>query len=223
MPNLPEKKKKKISVSLILSLSISLGLFFFLIAFVIFFNLTNVRYLQYLRGEKGEINPPEGALIPSQILNNKPKYTQQRIIVRGRVSPEPAVCEKKECPTNDPCCGCPSERDLLISDSEAVLTSKTKGVLRLLDPNGKSLCQRQKFSCEYSCQDWVKEAIYDVGGTFYAEPPPPGWKLSLEYYFKVESKNLVKTTSLGESARNVFNDIKEMFKQLTTSGSYVLP
>lgn len=217
------EKKKKISLGLVFSLGVSLGLLLFLIAVVIFFNLTNVKYFPYLKKETGELKPSEEVLIPSQILNNKSQYNKQRILVRGRVSEEPAVCEKKECPTSDPCCGCPSERDLLISDSEAILTSKTKGVLRLLGPNGKSLCQRRQGSCEYSCQDWVKGVIYDVSGTFFAEPPPPGWKLSLEYYFKVESKNLVKTTSLGESARNVFNDIKEMFKQLTTSGSYVLP
>lgn len=162
-------------------------------------------------------------LTPSQILNNKPKYNQQKITVRGRVSPGPVVCERKECPPSDPCCGCPSERALIIHDPGVALTSKTGGRLRLVDSDGKQFCQRRQSSCKYHCRDWIERAIYDVRGVFFAEPPPPGWKLSLEYYFQVESKNLVKKVGLGESIGNVFREIKEKIEKLKTSGYYILP
>jgi len=162
-------------------------------------------------------------LTPSQILNNKGKYHQQKIVIRGKVVLAPVVCLRKECPSNDPCCGCPSERHLVIVNQGAVLTSETKGQLRLLNPTGKPFCQRRQGSCDYECQDWLKGAIYDVGGEFFSEPPPWGWRLSLEYYFLVESKNKVRTIGFGESLGNIIKDIKAMIKQLTTTGYYVLP
>lgn len=164
----------------------------------------------------------EEKLVPSLILNNKSKYNQQEIVIRGKVIPAPVVCERKTCPPDDLCCGCPTERNLIIVDEGRGLTPETKGQLRLLDPTGMPFCQRHVTDCDYDCQDWVKGAVYDVSGTFYAEPPPWAWKLALEYYFQVSSKNRVRTIGLGESLGNILEDVKEMFKQLTTSGYYVV-
>lgn len=161
-------------------------------------------------------------LTPNQILNNKRKYHQQKIVIRGKVVLAPVVCQRIECPANDPCCGCPSERNLIIVDEGAALTSETGGQLRLLNSAGEPFCQRHPLSCDYDCQDWSVGAIYDVGGVFFSEPPPWGWKLTLEYYFLVENKNQVRRVGFGESLRNIFQDIKAMLKQLTTSSYYVL-
>jgi len=169
----------------------------------------------------GEEIKTEERLIPSQVLSNKAKYHQQEVVIRGRASPEPVVCERKECPTNDSCCGCPVERDLILADAGKVLTSQ-EGAMRLIEA-GKSLCQRRQYSCDYDCGDWLRGAIYDVNGKFFAESPPPGWKLSLNYYFQVESKNLVKKVSLSETFNNFFSEIKNRLNNLKTSGQYVLP
>jgi len=217
------KKVKKIDKRVILRMlavvfSFILPLMLLIVSVFILNKTKRVR--EKIFEEKIEVK--EG-LIPSQILNNKPKYNQQRITIRGRVSPEPVVCERKDCPTNDSCCGCPSERNLIIYDSGAVLTSKTGGRLRLSDAEGKPFCHRRQSSCEYHCGDWIKGAIYDVSGMFFAEPPPAGWKLSLEYYFQVESKNLIKRVSLGESIGNILKEIREMVERIKTSGYYILP
>ncbi len=165
----------------------------------------------------------EERLIPSQILNNKSKYNQQRIIVRGRVSTESAVCEKKECPMDDPCCGCPLEIDLIIADAGTILSPKTGGRLRLSNIEGNPFCQRSQLSCEYHCGDWIEGVIYDVGGKFFAEAPPPGWKLSLNYYFQVEDKDLIRERGFGEFIGDVLREIKELVQKFKTSGYYVLP
>lgn len=163
----------------------------------------------------------EARLIPSQILASKVKYDQQEIVIRGRVKLEPVVCERKECPTNDSCCGCPVERDLILADAGKVLTSQ-EGAMRLIEA-GKSLCQRRPYSCDYDCGDWVKEASYNVNGKFYAESPPPGWQMSLNYYFQVESKELIKKASFKETFGNFISEMKDKIASFKTSGQYVLP
>ena len=216
-------KKSKIKLGVLLALIFFALTFLFLIAVVIYFNLTNAKYQQLLKKSGGTVKVPEGTLIPSQVLNNKAKYNRQGIVVRGKVFTEPVVCEKKECPASDSCCGCPTERGLSFFDPTAVLTQQAQGKLELLGVNKSRFCQRQPGNCDYHCQDWTLGAVYDVAGVFFSEAPPPGWKLSLDYYFQVESKNLVGTTPFTESATNLFNEIKDTIKNFRTSGSYVLP
>ncbi|MBL7150601.1 hypothetical protein ISS86_01580 [Candidatus Microgenomates bacterium] len=146
-------------------------------------------------------------LIPSQILNNKSKYSQESITVRGKISPEAVVCERKECPAEDTCCGCPSVKNVVISDAGVVFTPKTKSRLKLLDTKGRPFCQREKSSCDYDCGDWISGAVYDVDGVFYAEPPPLGWRLSLDFYFQVKDKELIKKTGFKDLIGNVLEEI----------------
>lgn len=164
----------------------------------------------------------EEVVTPSTLLNNRAKYSRQRVVIRGRTTREPAVCERKECPADDSCCGCPQERNLILNDSNVVVTSKSGGRLRLLDEQKQPLCQRQVGSCEYNCGEWKIGAIYDVTGDFFGEAPPPGWKMSLEYYFLVENKSLVRTVGILDTIGNLFNEIKAQFQKLKTTGSYVL-
>jgi len=201
--------------SLVITFSFVVPILSLVVCLIIFMRLGGGR--PGLPGEKIE----EG-LTPSQVLNNKLGYNGQKLVIRGKVSPEPAVCEKKECPTEDPCCGCPLGRHLFITDVSSVLSQKAQGRLRLLDTGGKPLCQRKEGSCEYDCQDWKEGVAYDVSGEFFAERPPPGWQMSLEYYFLVSGKSEVRAVGLGESLGNMFGELKEMLKGVRSSGYYVI-
>jgi len=163
------------------------------------------------------------ALSPSEVLNKKSAYSGKKITVRGKVVEIPVVCQKKECPPDDTCCGCPEERGVALLDEKSVLISKTGERLELLSPEGESFCRREKGSCQYNCGDWRKGAIYEVYGEFKAEPPPPGWQKSLDFYFRVEEKRLVKNLSLGSKINFLIQDIKDLIKSLKKSGEYVLP
>lgn len=216
-----EKNKKK----LLLAVSaILLG--FVLPILVIAVGINIFRVTNNNLKEKNTENSPEitseEVIKPSALLNNRSAYNNKRVVVRGRVTREPAVCEKKECPVEDSCCGCPGERNLILADSDTVLTSKNTGRLRLLGQQKESLCKRKPDSCEYECRGWTEGAIYDVTGKFFTETPPPGWKVSLDYYFLVESKSLVRKVGIMDTIGNLFNEIKAQFQKLKTSGSYVL-
>jgi hypothetical protein len=164
----------------------------------------------------------EEALLPSKILNNRSQYSEKRVVLRARVLPEPVVCERKECPVTDPCCGCPPERDLIARDPGVVLSPKTGERLKLLDSDGHSFCERGQSDCQYRCPGWSENAIYKISGVFYAEPPPPGWKKSLNYYFQVESKELVSQVGVGEYLGNLAREIREWIEKIKTSGYYIL-
>lgn len=166
---------------------------------------------------------PENILTPSQILKDKLNYTKRTIVVRGRVQKEQAVCQKKECPKNDPCCGCPEEINLYLYDAGSNITQQTKSVFKLLDTNLLKLCQRKSLECEYDCGDWKNGAVYNITGIFFAERPPPGLNISFNHYFAVYDKEFAKTPGIGEKVQNIINDIKEFIGKTTTSGSYVLP
>lgn len=198
---------KKLAV--ILSVAFSLLLFVSLIGYVIWFNLTNVRYLKLSTSSEKAL--PEGTLIPSEILANQVKYQQQKVSVRGKVETEMVVCERKECPAGDACCGCPPTRNLRIDDPEASLISGGQKILRILDTQGQSFCQRLTNSCDYDCPDWFLGGVYEARGTFLTDT------------FRVENKVLVRRPNLADSLGNFFLGIKKKISSLKTSGSFVLP
>lgn len=172
--------------------------------------------------EEEQVDIDNNTLAPSQLLISKDEYHKEKVNLRGRVSPEPVVCQKNDCPDNDPCCGCPDQRDLVVVDVNQFL-SKSEGSLRIIDAaTGRSFCQRKQLSCDYSCGSWVRGAIYDIQGTFLAQPPPPGWQLSLDYYFEVENKTFIRRFDFWESLGNLFNDIKQKVIQIKKGGSFVL-
>lgn len=176
-----------------------------------------------------EEEPGEEAIVfiePSQALENKSEYKDQHLTLRGKVSQEPVVCEKVECPEDDPCCGCKQERNLIIADAGTVIVQETAWRLRLLDQEGKALCQREPGNCEYLCSGWEEGSVYDVTGTFWAEPPPPGsgWRMYMDFYFEVEEKSLVRKTGITDLPRRIIKGIGELFEQVKQSASYyVLP
>ncbi len=221
---MPEEDKKKKKRTALATLAIFFG--FVLPVSVLIIGITIFRVndigLKPSSSENIQETSSEGVLKPSELLSNRAKHAGKRVVVQGRVSREPAVCEKKECPSDNPCCGCPEERSLILNDSNVVLTSNSGGRLRLLDQEKKPFCFLPAGSCNYECSGWEEGAIYDVTGNFFTETPPPGWKISLEYYFLVENKSLVKSVGILDTIGNLFNEIKAQFYKLKTSGSYVL-
>jgi len=207
-------KKGKINLIILLSLVITFTSLMVISWMAINFSSARRGILKNLKNSKE--TSPKG-IFPSEVLNKKSSYSGKKIILRGRVTEAPVVCQKKDCPRDDVCCGCPEERNLVILDEKNILTSQTKEGLRLLDKEGKSFCQREKGSCRYQCGDWKEGGVYEVYGEFWAEAPPPGWGKSMDFYFKVEDK------SIGERANLFFQEIKNMIKNFRTSGSYVLP
>jgi hypothetical protein len=219
MPKTVRIKRRKFLIPLIIVFSFILP-FLFLILGVVIFRVSN-RLTQSLEEEKFKI---EEKLTPSQVLKNKSKYHQQKILLRGRVNLSPIVCEKKECTIEDSCCGCPDKRDLYLYDAGSILKGSGEEKLKMINIfTGQSLCQRKISSCEYDCGDWNEGAIYDVYGRFFAEPVPSGWQKSLNYYLEVEGKELIKQVNFSENFGNFINEIKERFQGWKTSGQYVLP
>lgn len=161
---------------------------------------------------------------PSQILADKLKYKDQFLLVRAQVVMEDAVCEKKTCPQNDPCCGCKAERNLMVIDSGMSALRSLPGRLLLLTPDKKSLCQRKTNSCDYQCPGWQPGAIYEVKGTFRATPPPQGTALNIYfgYYLEAEESRLVGQLGLFEKGKSFFNDLKNLVASWKTSGYYIL-
>lgn len=181
------------------------------------------RYKQKISWGSGEVPEKVKAVKPSEVLNNKYQYSGKEVTIRGRVGLVPVTCQKIDCPKEDKCCGCPGERSLAMSDPGEVVTQSTVGRLTIFDRSGKQFCQRKVGTCEYSCPDWSVGGIYDVDGMFYAEAPPPGWKMSLNYYFRVSDMRLVKNLSFLGKVGNFWEEIKRLFSGLKKqSGSFVL-
>jgi len=219
MPEVVKKNRRKFLIPFIIIFSFVLPLLFLILGIVIF-RVSN----KFARTLNEEGANKEERLAPSQILESKSKYHQQEILLRGRVDFSPIVCEKKECPVEDSCCGCPLERDLYLYDAGSILKNSGEEKLEIKDIfTGQALCQRKIDSCDYDCGDWVKGAVYDVYGRFFAEAPPSGWQMSLNYYFQAESKELVKKVNFSETFGNFINEMKNKWGSFKTSGQYVLP
>jgi len=164
-------------------------------------------------------------LKPSQVLENKNQYMNKNLILRGRISQAPMICDRRDCPKQDPCCGCKAERNLIITDPDTIALKKTTWQMRLLDEKGRAFCQRVINSCDYRCPGWQMGDLYKVRGTFFAEPPPrgSGWRLYFDFYFQVNEKEKVKAIGPVEKAKMIFQDLQKTIKNFKTSGQYVLP
>lgn len=196
-------------LAIVATIGVSLLMFFSLIIYVIWFNLTNARYVQLSRQDK-ENGSLAGILVPSQILGNRAKYNKQRIAVRGRVDAELVICERKECPAGDSCCGCPPTRNLKLVDAETSSISSGQKILEILDAEGQPFCRRPTSSCDYDCRDWILGGVYDVEGTFLTDT------------LQVEDKTLVKRANFLDSLKNAFLGLQKTIKKFKTSGSYIL-
>lgn len=215
--------KKKINWLLLISLIITFISLGILIGLIIVLNLSSSQYVKRLKKTENLPSSSSEIVVPSEILSNKSLYSGKKINLRGRVLQDSVVCVRRECPEEDACCGCPEERDILVVDQNSVLNQQIKERLPLLDSQGKSFCRREKGSCRYDCGDWINGGIYDIYGEFWAEAPPLGLNKSFDFYFKVEGKNLLKTTSFKDKIEAFLNDIKNLIKKQKTSGYYILP
>jgi hypothetical protein len=177
------------------------------------------------RVEEGEFLEVQPAyLLPSTVLEDKYKYRGQELVLRGKVKMAPAVCERKECPKGDPCCGCQDYRDLVIEDAETSWLSESSWVMRILDPDRKSFCLRLPDSCDYQCPDWELDGVYEVNGIFVAVPPPQGsaWSAFIDFYFLTEDRTLVAKHGIWERVLNVVSDLRKSVDKFGKTGSYVL-
>ncbi|HUV43084.1 MAG TPA: hypothetical protein VMY36_04270 [Patescibacteria group bacterium] len=161
---------------------------------------------------------------PSEISRDKAQYQDKFIVIQGRVTEGDMVCERKECPSDDPCCGCEHKRDLVVSNSGTTVISQSSGNLRLLGPSKESFCQRISNACRYDCGDWQPGEVYELRGTFRTTPPPPGSGLRIysDSYFEVQEKRLVRTLGIVDQVKSLFLDLKNIIQSTRTSGYYIL-
>lgn len=163
-----------------------------------------------------------GKKLTREVLANKAKYANQYLVIRGKVQPEPVVCERKICPKNDPCCGCKEKKNLIMSDAEASFLADEPGRLPIFNPGKEPFCTRSYGSCDYDCQDWKLGGLYEMKGTFFAEAPIAGSGVSLwEFYFEVENKAQVTEAKAISLPEKFIGNLKELVKKLRTLGYYI--
>lgn len=169
---------------------------------------------------KAQEEKEEPRIIPSDVLSNMASYNKEKITLRGKVIRQPAVCKKIACPAEDRCCGCPQSVDLTIADDIEDPAKEIKEVLKLTDAKGNSWCRRITNACRYDCGDWVPNNVYDVDGVFYYEAPPPGWRLSLKYYFAVNDKTYIKKAGIDNPLKNLLYQAKKLVNFLKETGNF---
>lgn len=212
-----EKKFKKRKILIILSI-----LFILVIPAILI--VTSATWLErtWIRPEVEEEVPEH--VIPTQILADKIKYKDEFLVVRGRVLEEDVVCERIDCPSDDPCCGCKDERNLIITDVGSAIITQMPGKLVLSTPEEEAFCHRRKNSCEFECPDWRPGGIYEIKGIFRATPPPrgSGLRIYFGYYFEVYEKKLIRKVGIIERVMALFNGLKNIIASSRTSGYYIL-
>lgn len=166
---------------------------------------------------------PASVLTPKTVLSAKSVYNGQLVTVRGKLNYDPVVCQKTQCSDQDKCCGCPDSRTISLSEPSGL--SGGSAAFPLVDSDNNPFCVRKEGSCEYDCQDWQEGLVYDITGTFYAQTPPPGWKISLDYYFIVSGKQVAVGSSgqLKNQVGGIMGHVKQLIKSFSTDGTYVLP
>jgi len=179
-----------------------------------------------IKAPKGEkLQLPEGAISPSQLLEKRSVYKDKKLTIVGKIGQSPVTCERKDCPKEDPCCGCPDTRNLEIVDADKIVLEESVWRLRLTALGDQPLCQRRANSCDYECSDWQIGDTYQVKGIFFAELPPmgTGWRMYFDFHFEVQNKELLKKANILDFPGRVIKTIQSLIKKLTTSGQYVLP
>lgn len=186
-------------------------------AYVLWISTSDFRRSASQRKIAGEIvEIPEGCLIPSQVLEDKAAYKNTRMTLAGRVEMTAVTCRRQECPTDDECCGCPQERDLILKDFDKELLKDTAWRMKLLDQDKNSFCRREAGSCDYVCDGWTEGDIYLVEGTFFADPPPPGsgWRIYEDVHFEVNRFSLLRKGSGWDWPGRVVNALQELVGSL---------
>lgn len=159
-------------------------------------------------------------LTPGQLISQAAKYNNQTVTVRGVTDWEAVICEKRECPAGDACCGCPQTKNLILTDPEIVLENKLQSQLTLLSADLEPLCTRQDNSCQYFCPDWVRGALYEIKGVFHGESQA-GLRVTVNLNLQVQNKEMVKNLNFFDSLVRFFEGLKQSFSQFKTSGSFV--
>jgi hypothetical protein len=197
---------------------------FFPIALLIagfgFLYLTQKNFKEDYSGQGLEVGSE--FVYPSEVLKDKRGYMGKELTIRGETALATTTCSRTECPESDPCCGCPDERNLILIDRGGKLLKQTGGILKLLASGERPFCQRVIGSCDYECPGWEVGVVYDVQGTFYAEPPPPGSSsnLFLDFYFEVLGQKAVEGTSFSERADRITSAVRGLIERLFGSADF---
>ena len=181
-------------------------------------------YFYNLNAKNNFLNQPKPVeaeiLTPAKLISESVKYHNQIITVRGVTDQEAVVCEKKECPAEDTCCGCPESKNLILLEPQMTLENKLQSRLPLLDAKLEPLCRRGINSCQYVCSDWVRGALYDVTGIFHGEKQL-GLSVVVNLNLQAQSKEIVKNLNFFDSMANFFEGLKQAVTQFNTSGTFV--
>lgn len=165
------------------------------------------------------------ALRPSDVLNNMSAYRDQRITLAGRTQLATVACTRQDCPKEDTCCGCPEERNLLLADYDKELMQDSAWQMRLFSKDEEPFCRREPGSCDYQCRGWTIGDIYEVEGSFFADPPPPGsgWRLYEDFYLVVSDFRMVEESSRWDIPGRFGRGLRELWEGLRKAGGqYVL-
>ena len=168
------------------------------------------------------VTSEEKVVKPSEVLANKAKYANRKLIVRGKILEDKVVCERRTCPANDSCCGCPPKKNLVIADADLPFLSDVSRELPIFGPEEEPLCTRKQGSCDYDCPGWQLGGVFDVEGTFLAEAPIAGSGIQLwQFHLEVISQRPAPKTETSSFLEEIKGNIQEIIKQLRTSGYYV--
>lgn len=159
-------------------------------------------------------------LTPGKLISQAAKYNKQIVTVRGVSDQETVVCEKKECPADDSCCGCPQNKNLVLVNPQITLENKLQSQLPLLNADLEPFCRREINSCRYLCPDWVRGALYDITGIFHGEAQT-GLRVIVNLNLQVQNKTIVKDLNFFDSLGRFFEGLKQSLNQFKTSGIFV--
>lgn len=220
-----KKLIRKVLITLILLFTVIVPVIAVIIGVILFRQLP-YKHMVFKEAERLEsrlVTPEEKTVKPSEVLAQKAKYADQYLVVRGKVVPEPVICERRTCPKSDSCCGCKSKKNLIVVDADAPFLADSPGRLPIFAPGKEPFCTRRVGSCSYDCQDWKLSSIYDVEGTFFAEAPLAGSGITsyMDFYFEVEGKSPVTKVEALSLPEKFLGNLKELIKKLRTSGYYV--
>ncbi len=192
---------------------------FFLVILPSLFVLTGVLLIEYNTPKlpkQAALTPIDTrslkGLNPSDILTDVLYYSDKEVNIHGIVVYGEGSCEKRSCPDYDSCCGCSSNRDLILKDTTSNLFNQS-GEIKIFDPGKQSICQRKQDSCDYDCNDWVPGGLYEITGTLVVVRPL-GLTVSrgyLEFYLEVKGKHKISGPTPVENKDNMLDTTIKRF------------
>lgn len=219
-----KRTKKDVFKTLALILSVILPVMVLIVTIFIFSTPKDFWYGKKITTERGTEIKTSSLLKPSEILSQKAAYRGQKVALIGKVNLAPIVCETKDCPEEDPCCGCDLNRDLAVYDTGVSFTQPTGEILKIKPSSDGFYCQRIQGTCDYECPDWALGGVYEALGTLVYKPiRGVAWKISEELFFIVSEKELKGEEKTSEKFFSVFEGLKDFYEKYIKAPSHYLP